>query len=106
MNTLDDYWAACEAEMAALTHARPTTAAEVITILRDYDPMGPAGASGDGFFSPANAGHTLYGPLLPAGWTFDWITADYHWQLTHPHTGDTLTYCEGDVYANTPQPTP
>lgn len=106
MRPLNEYWAACEAEMEALTGTRLSTATEVIDILRAHDPMGPSGASGDAFFSPANAGHALHGPLLEAGWCFDWIEAEYHWQMSHPHTADTIGYCEGDVYANTPQPTP
>ena len=94
---LDAYWKACEEEMDALRASPLDTVDEVVKILDAHDPHGPS--VGAAFFSPSNAGESLSEPLTKAGWDIEWIDGDYHWRAHHPHTGQTLTYIEGDVYA-------
>lgn len=94
---LDAYWKACEEEMDALRASSLDTADEVVQILLEHDPHGRS--VGAAFFSPSNAGESLSDPLMEAGWSIEWIEGDYHWTACHRRTGETLTYIEGDVYA-------
>lgn len=99
----DSYWIACENEVRALLEVRPTTAQGVIDQLLAHDPMTPGTYSGAAFWSPAGGGVQLHSVLTQIGWHLDWIEADYHWQASYGTTGETITYCEGDVI---PGPTP
>lgn len=102
-DSLSDYWTACHAAVTAITTAKPTTAEQVVAILKDYDPQGPS--SGDAFWSAANGDDHLDDLLFEAGWTYDWREASYYWQMSRSQGEDrqTITYVEGDVYANNPQ---
>ena len=100
MTYLDPYSAACDREIAAVRKAKPTTAAEVVSILREHDPQTDF-IDGDAFWSPAGFGGDPLLPLLTAaGWAVQMREADYHWRARHPDSGDTIEYVEGDVYAN------
>lgn len=101
--SLDFYWEQLEAERKALARIKPTTAAEVVAILKEYDPQRD-GISGDAFSSSANDGGSLAEDLAPAGWWMDWSESDCYYVLRHESTGETLTYIEGDVSAGDQRP--
>ena len=99
----DFYWEALAAERKALAEAKPTTAAEVVAILKEHDPMS-VDLSGDAFSSSANDGGALAEDLEDAGWEMEWSESDYYYVLRHEATGEAVTYIEGDVYAGDHRP--
>ncbi len=91
------FWSVIADQLASIRTNRPTTVAEVITILG-----GSAAASaGDAFFAGSGGDDQLGEALSDAGWSLKRIEGDYYFTATHPTTGETLTYIEGDVYDNT-----
>lgn len=50
------------------------------------------------FFAGSGGDDSLYGALRAAGWRMVKSEAFYYYVAQHPESGDTLTYCEGDVY--------
>ena len=107
MSNFSDYWTAIEETAGRLMLAQPTTSAGVAAILAESDPSDPSMRDGRAaaFWSGANAGRSLDGLLMAAGWRYEWAEASYFWQMRHPESGDVIAYIEGDVY-DTAMPNP
>lgn len=91
-----NFWNTITAQLAAIREDKPTTTAGIIEILG-----GSAGASaGDAFFAGSGGDDQLVDALQDAGWRIRWISSPYYYTATHPITGDSLTYTEGDVDDN------
>lgn len=90
---MDPYWAAIDHELELIKTA--TTAAEVVAILNEHDPLGKS--AGDAFFGGSGGDNPLDDSLTEAGWKFANCWASYHWKMQAPN-GDVIEYVEGDVY--------
>ncbi|RMB57262.1 hypothetical protein [Tessaracoccus antarcticus] len=91
------FWTAIADQLATIRTNRPTTVAEIIETLG-----GSAAASaGDAFFAGSGGDDQLWDALEEAGWRIHPIEGAYYYTATHPATGQSLTYIEGDVYDNT-----
>ena len=101
--SVDTYWTKVAAVREALAEAKPSTAAEVIAILKEHDPM-TIHLTGDAFYSGSGDGGSLAEDLEAAGWRYAWAEADYYYVIRHEGTGEALTYIEGDVYAGDSRP--
>jgi hypothetical protein len=92
---MDKFWETVDAQLAELRSAK--SADDVLRILSlERNPYGPGSASGDGFFAGGDGGEMLEA-LADAGWSLEWIEADYHWRMRAPN-GDKIKYVEGDIY--------
>ncbi|MGW4343066.1 hypothetical protein ACWEED_10110 [Micrococcus luteus] len=100
---VDAHWVKVAAVREALAEAKPSTAAEVIAILRKHDPM-TVYLTGDAFYSGSGDGGDLGEDLEDAGWSYVWAASDYYYVIRHEGTGEALTYIEGDVYAGDKRP--
>lgn len=49
------------------------------------------------FFAGSGGDRSLLSALQVAGWQVIWAEAHYYYVVRHVGTGETLTYCEGDV---------
>ena len=92
--SLDTFWAEIDQQLAELRTAR--TAADVIRICPPIRSVSDPAAQG--FFAGGGGDHLPDGPLSAAGWTFVWSKASYWWKMQSPD-GSTITYTEGDLYA-------
>lgn len=91
------FWAVIADQLTSIRTNQPTTVAEIVEILG-----GSAAASaGDAFFAGSGGDDQLSDALSDAGWKLRGIEFPYYYTATHPTTGQTLTYIEGDVYDNT-----
>lgn len=92
-----NFWTAIADQLATIRTNRPTTVAQIIEILG-----GSAAANaGDAFFAGSGGDDQLWDALSDAGWSIHPKEGSYYYTATHPTTGQTLTYIEGDVYDNT-----
>lgn len=101
------FWSQITHQLAAIVYHRPATFEGVRRILLDplYDDIaaernrngvrhfGPDAA----FFAGSGGDETLMRALVDAGWQIGTKKASYWYTMTHPATGETLTYTEGDV---------
>lgn len=101
------FWPQITHQLAAIVYHRPTTFEGVRRILLDplYDDItaernrngvrhfGPDAA----FFAGSGGDETLMRALADAGWQIGTEKASYWYTMTHPATGETLTYTEGDI---------
>jgi len=103
--TLDNFWAAVEAQLEELKSAK--SADDVLRILsNERNPYGdPTMSSGDGFFAGGGGDETPYGSLMQAGWAVLWMEAGYYYALRAPD-GSMITYIEGDIYRGNRRPLP
>ena len=92
--TSTDFWGAIEAQLTLIRSLPMITTEQVIDVLDEPGSIG----CGDAFFAGSGGDYQLSEALFDAGWDIHSIEGDYHWTATHPRTGDSLTYCEGDVY--------
>ncbi len=91
------FWNTISDQLTTIRNTQPTTVAQVTEILG-----GSAAASaGDAFFAGSGGDDQLSEALDDAGWKIRGIEFPYYYTATHPATGETLTYIEGDVYDNT-----
>lgn len=93
MPNLDLYWRAYDRTLALVRAEKPSTFAGLKVILDRFEPP----SSADAFF-PGGADDTLADAVMDAGWSLDYEEGDYLWTATHPYTGATVRYIEGDVY--------
>lgn len=89
---------AVQEEIAALRVVQPRTAAQVVAVLRVYDPADPDARDADAAFSAAEGDMALANVLVEAGWTAESLGVDC-FLLSHPESGSTLGYFAGLVYA-------
>lgn len=103
--SITTYWEQVATERKVMAEVKPKTAAEVVAILNEHDPMSVQ-LTGDAFYSGGNDGGSLAEDLAPAGWSLIWSEegGDYFYVIEHEETGDRLTYIEGDVYAGDHRP--
>ncbi|MDU2072533.1 MAG: hypothetical protein E7G28_13000 [Cutibacterium avidum] len=101
------FWPQITHQLAAIVYHRPATFEGVRRILLDplYDDIaaernrngvrhfGPDAA----FFAGSGGDETLMRALIDAGWQIGTEKASYWYTMTHPATGETLTYTEGDI---------
>ncbi len=92
-NRIHGFWTGIGDQLASIREQRPATVAEIITIL--------GGSAGEAFFAGSGGDEQLSEALQAAGWQLWGIQAPYYYTATHPATGESLTYIEGDVYDNT-----
>lgn len=95
-NRIQDFWAIISEQLSAIREDKPTTVAEIIDILGGSE----AASAGDAFFAGSGGDDQLADALRDAGWRIRWIEAPYYYTATHPATGESLTYIEGDVDDN------
>lgn len=102
-----DFWAQIDHQVARIINEQPNTFDAVRTILLDltYDQIvievhrnGPRPFDIDSAFFAGSGGDTsLASALFAAGWRTTAADASYYYAMTHPQTGEALTYIEGDV---------
>lgn len=91
-----DYWRAQRATLTRIRAERPSTFAGLKTILDVLHDK----SVGDAFFA-GGSNDGLDGALSDAGWRIDYAEGDYRWVATHPQSGASVEYIEGDVYCIT-----
>lgn len=90
--TLDNFWAAIDAQLADLKTAK--TADDVVRVLGGRHPDSPGA---DAFFAGSGGDGSVYGALIEAGWTPAWSEAGYFYVMRAPD-GSMITYVEGDIF--------
>lgn len=101
------FWPQITHQLAAIVYHRPATFEGVRRILLDplYDDIA-AERNRNGvrhfgldaaFFAGSGGDETLMRALADAGWQIGTEKASYWYTMTHPATGETLTYTEGDI---------
>ncbi|MDN4473572.1 hypothetical protein [Demequina zhanjiangensis] len=90
---MNAYWRAYRATLLRVRAERPVTFAGLKVILDVFH----AKSSGDAFF-PGGADDGLDDALRDAGWSVTYEEGDYLWTATHPSSGASVHYVEGDVY--------
>jgi len=89
-----DFWTRSEHQLDMIEAAKPSTAADIITLLD--------GHHGAAHFDDAIGDkRSLLTSLTSTGWEITRYHAWYHWALTHHTSGDRLEYIEGDIYDRT-----
>lgn len=88
--SLDDFWAAIDAQLEQLKTAQ--TADDVMRIC----PTVPGLSSSEGFFGGSGGDGSVEEALEAAGWTHVRRDAHYYWCMRAPN-GDKITYIEGDL---------
>jgi hypothetical protein len=91
-----NFWQQIDADLDRIEAEQPTTYAHVADILKGQTEPGISAAPA--FFAGGGGDRSLFSALSVAGWRRTWAEADYYYVATHPDTGETLTYVEGDVY--------
>lgn len=102
----DDFWGQIDHQLQRIVAERATTFDAVREILLDeqYDAITEQGQlyrqtqfDKDSAFFSGSGGRSLEDALVGAGWKRTTVKAYYHYVATNAHTGETLTYTEGDV---------
>lgn len=103
----EDFWPQIDHQLERIATEKPDTFEAVRDLLLDlnYDQIvvevhrnGPRPFDLDSaFFAGSGGDATLLDTLERAGWQTVAFAASYHYAMTHPVTGETLTYIEGDV---------
>lgn len=92
------FWQAVDDEVAALVTVQPTTAAQVVAILRVYDPADADARGADAVFSAEGREISLHELLAGAGWFAEPLGEDCH-LLHNVETGSRLGLYGDLVYA-------
>ncbi len=92
-----DFWNHIAHQLQQLETAQ--TANDVCRILsKDNNPYGEDCHTGaDAFFAGGGGDYTPRSSLYKAGWRTIQAEAYYYYAMQSPN-GDTITYCEGDIY--------
>lgn len=85
--SFDGFWAAIDAQLAALRTAQ--NADDVMRILSN--------GKGGAFFGGSGGDDQVMYALQDAGWRITWSEAVYYFEATAPD-GSAVTYTEGDIY--------
>ena len=102
----NDFWGQIDHQLQRIVAERATTFDAVREILLDeqYDAITEQGQlyrqtqfDKDSAFFSGSGGRSLEDALVGAGWKRTAVKAYYHYVTTNAHTGETLTYTEGDV---------
>lgn len=107
MSIPSGFWPQIDHQLARIATEKPDTFEGVRAVLLDqaYDEI-VAEVHRNGtrrfdldsaFFAGSGGDATLDDALEHAGWQMVGFTASYYYIMTHPHTGEALTYIEGDV---------
>lgn len=94
--SIDTFWTQIHTDLDRIEQEKPDTYDAVKKILKDQ--ADPYITDAPAFFAGSGGDRSLFSALSVAGWHLAWIEASYYYVVTHPETGETLTYCEGDVY--------
>ena len=98
---LDTFWQSIDLALDTIAADQARTFESVKTILNAHGDPAPYGRGERGanasFFAGSGADRQLIDSLRASGWRIVWAEASYYYVATHPDTGETLTYCEGDV---------
>lgn len=92
MPNLDAYWAKYDDTLKRVREEKPADLAALKVILDSFS----APSSGVAFF-PNGADDQLDDALIDAGWSINYIEADYLWQAKSP-TGERIHFVEGDIH--------
>ena len=88
------YWQIIDEQLDTIERERTDTYDGIVAIM----PTEPGTASAPAFFGGSGGDRSLYSALSKAGWYITWSEARYYYAARHKITGETITYCEGDIY--------
>ncbi|MGB3327651.1 MAG: hypothetical protein WBA46_01790 [Thermomicrobiales bacterium] len=88
------FWQIIDEQLDTIERDRINTYEGIKTIM----PTTPGESAAPAFFGGSGGDRSLFESLSIAGWVQTWSEASYYYVATHPDTGDTLTYIEGDIY--------